>query len=80
MVSLHAAVGAGNLPVVQELVDSGADIEIGQEPPRVTPLLTAIELGRSRIALLLLEKGARIEEPTPLLERAIPSCAKIRPF
>ena len=65
--------GAGNLPVVQELVDSGADIEIGQEPPRVTPLLTAIELGRSRIALLLLEKGARIEEPTPLLERAIQS-------
>ena len=77
--ALHAAVGAGNLPVVQELVDSGADIEIGQEPPRVTPLLTAIELGRSRIALLLLEKGARIEEPTPLLERAIPSCAKTRP-
>ena len=65
--ALHAAaVGAGNLPVVQELVDSGADIEIGQEPPRVTPLLTAIELGRSRIALLLLEKGARIEEPTPV--------------
>ena len=58
--ALHAAVRVGDVDLVRQLLDSGADIEI-RAKSGMTPLHIASHSGNADIASLLLEKGAAIE-------------------
>ncbi len=51
------AVNEGTLPIIEVLLDSGANLELADDQ-RSTALLAALHHGRSNIASLLLNRGA----------------------
>ncbi len=63
--ALHYAAAAGNLAVVQFLVEMGAEVDAMNplKEARVTPLAMAYRRGRSRIMELLISHGAEEFDP-----------------
>jgi hypothetical protein len=61
--ALHAAVRAGDLPLVVELVRKGAAVD--GDPFGLSPIAVAILAGRPDCSGLLLELGARPDMSTP---------------
>lgn len=61
--ALYAAIRAGNLSLVAELVRKGAAVD--GDPLSLSPVAVAILSGRPECAWLLLELGARPDTTTP---------------
>lgn len=59
-IDLHTAVVTGDLAVVQQHIKAGSDLNIKEPTRQSTPLLTAIVLGKTDIALTLIDAGADI--------------------
>lgn len=57
---LQHAVAVGDLAVVEDLLDQGADIESTQYLQRVTPLSTAVSKNNEKMVTLLLTRGANV--------------------
>lgn len=69
---LHYAAQAGNLPVVEFLIEQGAEVDAmpevrgcGENCPKITPLYLAYQKGRTRVVEFLESRGAnRIDSKT----------------
>jgi len=61
LTALHLAAKMGNVPIIDMLIDHGADVNIS--PPKAkgeTPLMTAVWVGQIDAVKLLIEKGANV--------------------
>eukprot|EP00658_Telonema_sp_P-2_P025287 TRINITY_DN20183_c0_g1_i2.p1 TRINITY_DN20183_c0_g1~~TRINITY_DN20183_c0_g1_i2.p1 ORF type:complete len:291 (-),score=81.15 TRINITY_DN20183_c0_g1_i2:159-1031(-) len=60
--ALHCACSKGlNVAVVQQLMDSKGDVNLGREHGQMTPLAVAVQKGHADIGSLLIESGALVD-------------------
>jgi len=55
--SIHAAIISGDLEIVKQLIESGADLNEKEPAGGSTPLMTACVFGKTEIALALIDAG-----------------------
>lgn len=67
---LHFAAEAGDVRSVQALLDAGADADLADEVSSRTPLMFATARERVEVMALLLERGARIDAESRVVDYA----------
>ena len=58
--TIHEASSGGDIDMVKQLLDAGADVNAKDDLTGMTPLLDAVSSGKKEVAALLIGKGADV--------------------
>ena len=58
--TIHEASSGGDIDMVKQLLDAGADVNAKDDLTEMTPLFDAVSSGKKEVAALLIDKGADV--------------------